>query len=148
MIKFSLVKWFLLHNFVVKSWFLNRMTLAFISILSNYVNIPSVENISSIRTVGSGAGIDASPAVYSSSAQQRTPLSYELTSPASNSSSYLNKTNNSIDNHGTNSQLPEVCTRLLISILFFSFLNTKVTEKGFQKLSLVTFILNNKQRAP
>ena len=71
------------------------------------MNLPSVENISSIRTVGSGAGIDASPA-FNMGSQQRTPMSYELTSPASNSSSYLNKTNNSIDNHGTNSQLPEV----------------------------------------
>ena len=81
---------------------------------SPYVNLPSVENISSIRTVGSGAGIDASPAFVNSS-QQRTPLSYELTSPASNSSSYLNKTNNSIDNHGTNSQLPEVGQVVLIT---------------------------------
>ncbi|XP_012936661.2 mediator of RNA polymerase II transcription subunit 13-like isoform X1 [Aplysia californica] len=90
---------------------------------THYVNIPSVENISSIRTVGSGAGIDASPAIYNNS-QQRTPLSYaELTSPASNSSSYLNKTNNSIDNHGTNSQLPEANSLLLNVLLSDSFLN-------------------------
>ncbi|CAL1546108.1 unnamed protein product [Lymnaea stagnalis] len=89
---------------------------------THYVNLPSVENISSIRTVGSGAGIDASPAIYSNS-QQRTPLSYELTSPASNSSSYLNKTNNSIDNHGTNSQLPEANSLLLNVLLCDSILN-------------------------
>ncbi|XP_059177085.1 mediator of RNA polymerase II transcription subunit 13-like isoform X2 [Physella acuta] len=89
---------------------------------THYVNLPSVENISSIRTVGSGAGIDASPAIYSNS-QQRTPLSYELTSPASNSSSYLNKTNNSIDNHGTNSQLPEAHSLLLNVLLCDSILN-------------------------
>ncbi|XP_055863166.1 mediator of RNA polymerase II transcription subunit 13-like isoform X2 [Biomphalaria glabrata] len=86
----------------------------------HYINVPSIENISSIRTVGSG--IDASPAIYSNS-QQRTPLSYELTSPASNSSSYLNKTNNSIDNHGTNGQLPEAHSLLLNVLLCDSILN-------------------------
>ncbi|GFR59275.1 mediator of RNA polymerase II transcription subunit 13, partial [Elysia marginata] len=87
----------------------------------HYVNLPSVENISSIRTQGSG--IDASPAIPYSNSQQRTPLSYELTSPASNSSSYLNKTNYSIDNHGTNSQLPEANSLLLNVLLSDSILN-------------------------
>ncbi|GFO14516.1 mediator of RNA polymerase ii transcription subunit 13 [Plakobranchus ocellatus] len=86
----------------------------------HYVNLPSVENISSIRTQGSG--IDASPAIPYSNSQQRTPLSYELTSPASNSSSYL-KTNYSIDNHGTNSQLPEANSLLLNVLLSDSILN-------------------------
>ncbi|RUS84802.1 hypothetical protein EGW08_007417 [Elysia chlorotica] len=87
----------------------------------HYVNLPSVENISSIRTQGSG--IDASPAIPYSNSQQRTPLSFELTSPASNSSSYLNKTNYSIDNHGTNSQLPEANSLLLNVLLSDSILN-------------------------
>lgn len=87
----------------------------------HYINLPSVENISSIRTQGSG--IDASPAIPYSNSQQRTPLSYELTSPASNSSSYLNKTNYSIDNHGTNSQLPEANSLLLNVLLSDSILN-------------------------
>lgn len=50
-------------------------------------------------------------------------MSYELQSPASTPSSYLNKTLNSIDNAGTNSQLPEVHSLLVNILLSDSILN-------------------------
>lgn len=86
--------------------------------LSNYVNLPSVEGMNS-RPM-------PSPALYSNSQQQRTPrtpMSYELQSPASTPSSYLNKTLNSIDNAATNSQIPEVHSLLVNILLSDSILN-------------------------
>ena len=53
----------------------------------------------------------------------RTPMSYELQSPASNASSYLNKNMSSVDNHPTNSQLPEVHSLVTNVVLSDSILN-------------------------
>lgn len=50
-------------------------------------------------------------------------MSYELQSPASTPSSYLNKTLNSIDNAATNSQLPEAHSLLVNILLSDSILN-------------------------
>ncbi|KAL8613177.1 hypothetical protein ACOMHN_042986 [Nucella lapillus] len=82
---------------------------------SNYVNLPSVEGMSS-RPL-------PSPAFAQQQRTPRTPMSYELQSPASTPSSYLNKTLNSIDNTGTNSQLPEVHSLLVNVLLSDSILN-------------------------
>ncbi|XP_076473040.1 mediator of RNA polymerase II transcription subunit 13-like [Babylonia areolata] len=82
---------------------------------TNYVNLPSVEGISS-RPL-------PSPAFAQQQRTPRTPMSYELQSPASTPSSYLNKTLNSIDNTGTNSQLPEVHSLLVNILLSDSILN-------------------------
>lgn len=73
----------------------------------------------------SSSAIEASPATFhqNSVGQQRTPLSYELQSPASNASSYLNKTLNSIDNQGTNHQIPEVDSLIVNVMLSDSRLN-------------------------
>jgi mediator of RNA polymerase II transcription subunit 13 len=54
---------------------------------------------------------------------QRTPMSYELQSPASNASSYLNKTLNSVDNQGTNNQIAEVHSLIVNILLMDSRLN-------------------------
>jgi mediator of RNA polymerase II transcription subunit 13 len=66
-----------------------------------------------------------SPAFHQQQRTPRTPMSYELPSPASVStpSSYLNKTLNSIDNTATNSQLPEVHSLLVNVLLSDSVLN-------------------------
>lgn len=70
------------------------------------------------------SAIEASPANFQNSVgQQKTPLSYELQSPASNASSYLNKTLNSVENHGTNNQLPEVNSLIVNIVLSDSLLN-------------------------
>jgi mediator of RNA polymerase II transcription subunit 13 len=73
-----------------------------------YPNLPSVENLA--KPPERMTSIEASPATFGpSSAQQRTPrtpMRYELQSPASNASSYM-RTLNSVDNHMTNSQRPE-----------------------------------------
>ncbi|XP_025089778.1 mediator of RNA polymerase II transcription subunit 13-like isoform X2 [Pomacea canaliculata] len=85
---------------------------------TTYLNVPSVDALNS-RPM-------PSPALYSSTQQTRTPrtpMSYELQSPASTPSSYLNKTLNSIDNAGTNSQLPEVHSLLVNILLSDSILN-------------------------
>ena len=73
----------------------------------NYVNLPSV---------GAVSRASASPAFAQQQRTPRTPMSYELQSPASTPSSYLNRTLNSMDNTGTNSQLPEVHS-LLVNVL-------------------------------
>ena len=67
--------------------------------------------------------VEASPATFPHSNQQRTPLSYDLQSPASNASSYLNKNLNSVDNQGTNMQLPEVSSLVVNVLLSDSLLN-------------------------
>lgn len=64
-----------------------------------------------------------SPAFAQQQRTPRTPMSYELQSPASTPSSYLNKTLNSMDNAGTNSQLPEVHSLLVNVLLSDSILN-------------------------
>ena len=91
------------------------------------MNIPSIENLHSIpSTRMPSSAIEASPATFQNSVgQQRTPMSYELQSPASNASSYLNKTPNSNLNHnvGTNNQSPEAQSLLVNIVLSDSILN-------------------------
>lgn len=50
-------------------------------------------------------------------------MSYELQSPASNASSYMNRTLNSIDNQGTNHQISEAHSLVVNIILMDSLLN-------------------------
>ncbi|KAK3606523.1 hypothetical protein CHS0354_041477 [Potamilus streckersoni] len=91
---------------------------------STYINLPSIENIPSLSSRMPSSAIEASPATFQNSVgQQRTPMSYELQSPASNASSYLNKTLNSVDNHGTNNQMPEVHSLTVNIVLSDSILN-------------------------
>ncbi|XP_046361472.2 mediator of RNA polymerase II transcription subunit 13-like isoform X2 [Haliotis rufescens] len=96
---------------------------------SQYINIPSIENIPSLTSRLPTGTVESSPATFHNSNQQRTPrtprtpMSYELQSPASNASSILNKTLNSIDNHGTNNQLPEVHSLIVNVLLSDSILN-------------------------
>ncbi|KAL4223449.1 Mediator of RNA polymerase II transcription subunit 13-like [Mactra antiquata] len=95
--------------------------------VSQYMNIPSVENLASISSARMpSSAIEASPAMFQNSVgQQRTPMSYELQSPASNASSYLNKTPNSNINHniGTNNQIPEAHSLLVNVVLSDSILS-------------------------
>ncbi|KAK3084678.1 hypothetical protein FSP39_017312 [Pinctada imbricata] len=91
---------------------------------SHYVNIPSIENIPSLPSRMPSSAIESSPATFQNSvSQQRTPMSFELQSPASNASSYLNKTLNSVDNQGTNNQVPEVDSLIVNIYLMDSRLN-------------------------
>lgn len=93
-------------------------------ICSSYINVPSIENIPSLSSRMPSSAVEASPAPFQNSVgQQRTPMSYELMSPASNASSYLNKTLNSIDNSGTNNQIPEVHSLIVNIALSDSRLN-------------------------
>lgn len=93
----------------------------------SYTNIPSIENIPSMSSRMPSSAVENSPATFLSNSvgQQRTPLSNynELQSPASNASSYLNKTLNSIDNQGTNHQIPEVHSLVVNVFLMDSRLN-------------------------
>lgn len=92
-----------------------------------YTNLPSVENLPSIPSARMpSSAIEASPAMFQNSVgQQKTPMSYELQSPASNASSYLNKTPNSNINHqiGTNNQIPEAHSLFVNLVLSDSILN-------------------------
>ena len=86
----------------------------------------SIEPVGSLQRGGAMdrmTSIDASPATFHGSNQQRTPMSYELQSPASNASSYLNKNMNSVDNQATNSQIPEVHSLVVNVALSESLLN-------------------------
>ncbi|XP_013416581.1 mediator of RNA polymerase II transcription subunit 13-like isoform X2 [Lingula anatina] len=65
----------------------------------------------------------ASPAAFHGMVQQRTPASYDLQSPASNASSYLNKNLSSVDNQGTNLQMPEAHGLVLNIVLSETLLN-------------------------
>lgn len=91
--------------------------------------MPSVENPGSVSRSGTTermTSIDQSPATFhnmSAARTPRTPMSYELQSPASNASSYMNKNMNSVDNHPTNSQLPEVHGLVVNIFLSDSLLN-------------------------
>ncbi len=67
--------------------------------------------------------MEPSLTTFPHSNQQRTPMSYELQSPASNASSYMNKNLNSVDNHGTNTQMPEVNGLVVNIMLSDSILN-------------------------
>ena len=93
------------------------------------MNIPSIENLPSIPSARMpSSAIEASPATFhqNSVGQQRTPLSYELQSPASNASSYLNQTPKSnLNNHnvGTNNQIPEAHSLLVNVVLSDTILN-------------------------
>ncbi len=75
------------------------------------MNIPSIEAPRSNDPSGGplSTSMERSPAFPGSGSQQRTPMSYELQSPASNASSYLR----SVDPQGTISGIPEVCNRFL-----------------------------------
>lgn len=92
---------------------------------NSYINIPSIENIPSLPSRMSHSAIESSPAMFQTSSvgPQRTPMSYELQSPASNASSYLNKTLNSVDNQGTNNQIAEVHSLTVNILLMDSRLN-------------------------
>lgn len=92
---------------------------------NSYINIPSIENISSLPSRMPSSAIESSPAMFQTSSvgPQRTPMSYELQSPASNASSYLNKTLNSVDNQGTNNQIAEVQSLIVNILLMDSRLN-------------------------
>ncbi|XP_064647452.1 mediator of RNA polymerase II transcription subunit 13-like isoform X2 [Lineus longissimus] len=92
---------------------------------SQYSHMPSMENVANMARlpVDRMLSIPASPATFPGSMQQRTPMSYELQSPASNASSYLNKNLNSIDNHGTNSQVPEAHSLTVNLVLSDTILN-------------------------
>ena len=70
------------------------------------MNIPSIEAPRSNDPSGGplSTSMERSPAFPGSGSQQRTPMSYELQSPASNASSYLR----SVDPQGTISGIPEV----------------------------------------
>ena len=91
--------------------------------------MPSVDNICNVGSVPRSHTDrpEMSPAAagFGSSQQRtpRTPMSYELQSPASNASSYLNKNMSSVDNHPTNSQLPEVHSLVTNVMLSDSILN-------------------------
>lgn len=93
----------------------------------SYTNIPSIENIPSMSSRMPSSTVENSPATFlnNSVGQQRTPMSNynELQSPASNASSYLNKTLNSIDNQGTNHQIPEVHSLIVNVFLMDSRMN-------------------------
>ena len=67
-----------------------------------------MENIGSVgpKPPERMTSIEASPATFGQQRTPRTPMSYELQSPASNASSYMRNLN-SVDNHPTNSQCPE-----------------------------------------
>ena len=101
---------------------------------SHYSNIPSAEP----RSVPEPrlASMEASPApTYPASSQQRTPMSYELPSPMSNASSYMNK--NSVDPQGTNSPLPEAHSLVTTIMLSDSILNLFKVQLRSLKLIVV-----------
>jgi len=103
------------HLFLKKGFLFyitDLILLYFCSVIRHYPNLPSVENVGSVgpKPPERMTSVEASPATFGpNSAQQRTPrtpMSYELQSPASNASSYM-KNLSSVDNHLTNSQRPE-----------------------------------------
>ncbi|KAH3888561.1 hypothetical protein DPMN_012599, partial [Dreissena polymorpha] len=107
------------------SWYHHQMPLTDKHV-NHYMNIPSIENLPSIPSARMpSSAIEASPATFQNSVgQQRTPMSYELQSPASNASSYLNKTPNSnLNHHGTNNPVPEAHSLLVNIVLSDSILN-------------------------
>ncbi|ELU05357.1 hypothetical protein CAPTEDRAFT_103103 [Capitella teleta] len=90
---------------------------------SQYLNVPSIDNPGS---VSGGRVQDTSPAnasFHGMARTPRTPMSYELHSPASNASSYLNQNMKSVDNHMHTSQLPEVHALVVNIYLSDSLLN-------------------------
>lgn len=93
------------------------------------------------------SAIEASPAMLQNSiGQQRTPMSYELPSPASNASSYFNnKTpgSNINLNHGTNNQIPEVHSLLVNIVLSDSILNL-FKDHNFDSCSICVCNMNIK----
>lgn len=90
---------------------------------SNHMsNISSVESIDRIHS-NISRSMEPSPATFPMGLDHRIPSSYELTSPASNASSYLNKNLNSIDNSGTVSHVPEAHGLLVNIVLSDSMLN-------------------------
>ena len=91
-------------------------------------------------------GVDASPSQFPTpgSAQQRTPrtpMSYELQSPASNASSYMNTNLKSVDNLPTNSQLPEAHSLVANVMLSDSVLNL-FRDHNFDSCTLCVCNLN------
>ncbi|XP_074640708.1 mediator of RNA polymerase II transcription subunit 13-like [Tubulanus polymorphus] len=91
--------------------------------MSQYNSLPSMDNISCRGPPERMMAMETSPAMFQGGSQQRTPLSYELQSPASNASSYMNKNLSSIDNHGTNSQIPEAHGLIVNIVLSDSIVN-------------------------
>ena len=90
------------------------------------MNIPSIENLPSIPSSRMpSSAIEASPAAFQNSVgQQKTPLSYELQSPASNASSYLKTPNSNLNHHiGTNNQIAEADSLFVNIVLSDSLLN-------------------------
>ena len=114
---------------------------------SHYINLPSIENLPSMSSRMPSSAIEASPATLQNSiGQQRTPMSYELQSPASNASSYLNtKTpgSNINLNHGTNNQIPEVNSLLVNIVLSDSVLNL-FKDHNFDSCSICACNMNIK----
>ncbi|XP_062591831.1 mediator of RNA polymerase II transcription subunit 13-like [Saccostrea cucullata] len=110
---------------------------------SNYTNIPSIENIPSM----SSRMPQNSPATFlnNSVGQQRTPMSNynELQSPASNASSYLNKTLNSIDNQGTNLQIPEVHS-LIVNVFLMDSRSNLFRDVNFDSCNICVCNMNIK----
>uniref|UniRef100_T1IJV1 Mediator of RNA polymerase II transcription subunit 13 n=1 Tax=Strigamia maritima TaxID=126957 RepID=T1IJV1_STRMM len=91
---------------------------------SHLVSVPSVEPIERIHSVASNRSMEPSPATFPTSLDHRMASSnYELASPASNASSYLNKNLNSIDNSLQTSQIPEAHSVLANVLLSDSMLN-------------------------
>lgn len=115
-------------------------------VTSQYINLPSIENLPSMSSRMPSSAIEASPAMFQNSiGQQRTPMSYELQSPASNASSYLNKTPNSNMNlnHGTNNQIPEVHSLIVNIVLSDSILNL-FKDHNFDSCSICVCNMNIK----
>ena len=122
-------------------------TVHVVFLYSQYINLPSIENLPSMSSRMPSSAIEASPATMfqNSVGQQRTPMSYELQSPASNASSYLNKTPNSNINlnHGTNNQIPEVHSLLVNIVLSDSILNL-FKDHNFDSCSICVCNMNIK----
>ncbi|GAB6029834.1 hypothetical protein CHUAL_005543 [Chamberlinius hualienensis] len=101
--------------------------------LSRIGGLPSVESVD--RMQGSVyRSMEPSPATFVGSVEPRMPLSFELQSPASNASSYLNKNVNSVDDTvavgssncvvgGTMGHVPETHSLFVCLVLSDSVLN-------------------------
>lgn len=92
--------------------------------------------------LGSDRMTEASPAMFPHS-NQRTPLSYDLQSPASNASSYLNQNMKSVDNQGTNMQIPEVSS-LIVNILLSDSLLNLFKDHNFDSCTVCVCNMNIK----
>ena len=82
-----------------------------------------------------------SPATFMTN--QRTPMSYELQSPASNASSYMNKNMSSVDNTHTNSQVAEV-NSLAVNILLSDSILNLFKDHNFDSCTICVCNMNIK----